>query len=150
MLFDLNEPEITVREEVETDTDEEDILDFSDAAVALNTAIDTDAIADTGSQTEVEDATDDLAADSTDEEKTAKRPRRTPAKIITLYPLSWTDSFGDEADKIHLLERVKYSGDWDVLRPAKTVENVQDFTREKVDALMDKAQELIDKMREAV
>ncbi|MCD7825863.1 MAG: recombinase family protein [Clostridiaceae bacterium] len=150
MLFDLNEPEITVREEVETDTDEEDILNFNDAAAALNTAADTDAMADTGSQTEVEDATDDLAADSSDEGKPAKRPRRTPAKIITLYPLSWIESFGDEADKIHLLERVKYSGDWDVLRPAKTVENVQDFTREKVDALMDKAQELIDKMREAV
>lgn len=119
MLFDLNEPEVTVREEAEE-----------------------------AEPAEVVDEVVESAAEG--EEKAEKPARKPPSKIITLYPLSWADSFGDEAGKIHLLERVKYSGNWDVLRPAKAVENVQDFTREKVDALMDKAQELIDKMREAV
>lgn len=116
MLFDLNEPEVTVREEPEK-----------------------------------AEVTVDVAEEVAEGEEKAEKPaRKPPSKIITLYPLSWADSFGDEAGKIHLLERVKSSGNWDVLRPAKAVENVQDFTREKVDALMDKAQELIDKMREAV
>ena len=108
MLFDLNEPEITVHEEP------------------------TESVEDSESK------------------EMQTKPQRSHAKVITLYPLSWTDRYGDEADKIHLLERIKYSGNWDVLRPAKAVENVQDFTREKVDALMDKAQELIDRMRKAV
>ncbi|MCD7804455.1 MAG: hypothetical protein LUH03_04775 [Oscillospiraceae bacterium] len=110
MLFDLSEPEITVREESEEEN-----------------------VAEVVSETETQD-----------------KSQRSRAKIITLYPLSWTDRYGDEADKIHLLERIKYSGNWDVLRPTKAVENVQDFTREKVDALTDKARELIDRMRKAV
>ncbi len=110
MLFDLNEPEITVREEPK-------------AAESV---------------------------ENSESKEIETKPQRSCAKIITLYPLSWTDRYGDEVGKIHLLERIKYSGNWDVLRPASAVENVQDFTREKVDSLMDKAQEIIDRMREAV
>ncbi|MCD8371570.1 MAG: hypothetical protein LUC94_14840 [Clostridiales bacterium] len=116
MLFDLNEPEVTVREEPEEEQ-----------------------------ETETAEATAEENALEAEPKK-----RKQPARIITLYPLSWADSFGGEAGKIHLLERVKYSGNWDALRPAKAVENVQDFTREKVDALMDKAQDIIDRMRKAV
>ena len=68
-----------------------------------------------------------------------------------LYPKAWASSFGSEAENVIWLQRVKYCGDWDVLRPARTVEGVQqEFTAELLDEMMGEAQELIDKMRCAV
>ena len=68
-----------------------------------------------------------------------------------LYPTAWANSFGNREDNVVWLQRVKYCGDWDVLRPAKTVEGVQqEFTAELLDEMLNEAQELIDKMRCAV
>ena len=45
------------------------------------------------------------------------------------------------------LQRVAYRGNWDILRPATTVEGMEIITREVLDDLLESAEKLIDKMR---
>ena len=42
---------------------------------------------------------------------------------------------------------VAYRGNWDILRPATTVEGMEIITREVLDDLLESAEKLIDKMR---
>ncbi|SHK57570.1 recombinase family protein [Hespellia stercorisuis] len=88
----------------------------------------------------------DENTNDTGEKKTEKK------KKTILYPTQWISNFGNHANSTEglILQRFKYHGNWDVLRPAKTVEGIQVFQKETIDALMEEAEEMIDRMRNAI
>ena len=69
-----------------------------------------------------------------------------PVKKI-LYPEAWAYNFGESTNRMVFLQRVSYKGNWDILRPARTVEGMEIITREVLNALLESAEKLIDKMR---
>lgn len=78
-------------------------------------------------------------------EKPASESKKSARKI--LYPKVWSENFGEPASRTIFLQRVSYKGNWDILRPAKTVEGMEIITREVLDDLMNEAEKLIDRMR---
>lgn len=70
--------------------------------------------------------------------------------IKTLFPEKWSNHFGYKVDEVVLLQRVHYCGNWDVLRPARTVEGMDIISEKLLEKLNDEAQYLIEKMRCAV
>lgn len=121
LIFELGEPEIIKIEAADINDQENN---------------DIDAVCDEQKETTSVDY-----KDSSKQRKTNK----------ILYPTAWANSFGNREDNVVWLQRVKYCGDWDVLRPAKTVEGVQqEFAAELLDEMLNEDQELIDKMRCAV
>ena len=81
-------------------------------------------------------------------EETEKKPEeiQKPVKKI-LYPEAWAYNFGESTNRTVFLQRVAYRGNWDILRPARTVEGMEIITREVLDDLLESAEKLIDKMR---
>ena len=81
-------------------------------------------------------------------EEVEKKPEEAqkPVKKI-LYPEAWTYNFGESTNRTVFLQRVAYRGNWDILRPATTVEGMEIITREVLDDLLESAEKLIDKMR---
>jgi len=68
-------------------------------------------------------------------------------ETIRSYPASWLTSFGTPIKfltRVNRLEQVHYSGDWDVLRPAKEVEGMNIFTAEDLAGLMREAETIIE------
>ena len=60
------------------------------------------------------------------EENTVDTSKNKTKKIVrTLFPKQWQNHFGDSSEDVLLLHRVKYYGNWDVLRPAKIVEGLE-------------------------
>ena len=56
--------------------------------------------------------------------------------------------FGNSYDEdTHFLERVHYAGNWDVLRPAREVFGVNPITESEINALLQEAERIIDKLR---
>ena len=56
--------------------------------------------------------------------------------------------FGHSYDEdTHFLERVHYAGNWDVLRPAREVSGVNPITESEINALLQEAERIIDKLR---
>ena len=56
--------------------------------------------------------------------------------------------FGNSYDEdTHFLERVHYAGNWDVLRPAREVSGVNPITESEINALLQEAERIIDKLR---
>jgi hypothetical protein len=66
--------------------------------------------------------------------------------IIRYYPRKWASSFGRKTDEILFLERVKCYDDWDILRPAKTVESTEIISQEVLDDLRKEAKALMERM----
>lgn len=64
-----------------------------------------------------------------------------------LYPKAWIHNFGETTNRTVFLQRIAYKGNWEILRPAKTVEGMEIITREILDDLIDEAEKLIDRMR---
>ena len=64
-----------------------------------------------------------------------------------LYPKAWIHNFGETTNRTVFLQRVAYKGNWEILRPAKTVEGMEIITRKILDDLIDEAEKLIDRMR---
>lgn len=60
---------------------------------------------------------------------------------VRVYPESWSTSFGVRAST--LVQR-HYAGDWDVLRPATEIEELNIFTAEQLLALRKEAEEIIE------
>ena len=56
----------------------------------------------------------------------------------------------EAATEKEFVERVKYYGNWDVLRPAKIVEGLEPISENLLDKLNEEAQNMIEKMRCAV
>ncbi len=68
-------------------------------------------------------------------------------KIIHEVSKTLETRYGDKDTEIHLLKRIECGGNWEILRPADSVDGIQEFNDNKVKAFTDMAQELIDKMR---
>lgn len=60
---------------------------------------------------------------------------------LRVYPESWTTSFGRSA---HVLVRRHYAGEWDVLRPAKELEELNIFTADQLAGLLSEAEGIIE------
>ena len=90
--------------------------------------------------------------DTTEAEKnTVEASENKTKKIVrTLFPKQWQNHFGDSSEDVVLLHRVKYYGNWDVLRPAKIVEGLEPISENLLDKLNEEAQNMIEKMRCAV
>lgn len=75
---------------------------------------------------------------------------KTKKIVRTLFPKQWKNHFGCRTEEVVLLHRVKYCGNWDVLRPAKTVEGMEVISENLLKKLDNEAQNMIEKMRCAV
>lgn len=81
------------------------------------------------------------STENTNLSETSKQRRK------ILYPECWKDSFGETTNRTVFLQRIPYKGNWDILRPAKTVEGMEIITKETLDDLMFQAEHMIDRMR---
>ena len=66
---------------------------------------------------------------------------------LFIYPPSWTASFGVPISSIvhgAVLEQHHYAGDWDVLRPAKELAEMNIFTADQLDQLMKEAETIME------
>ena len=60
---------------------------------------------------------------------------------VRITPPSWTTSFGEP---VSYLEQRHYAGDWDVLRPAKELEDMNPITADRLAALMKEAETIME------
>ena len=68
-------------------------------------------------------------------------------ETVRMYPDSWTSSFGapiSSYDHASVLVQRHYAGDWDVLRPATELEEMNTFTADKLAALMKEAETIME------
>lgn len=68
-------------------------------------------------------------------------------ETIRSYPAAWQTSFGTPItyiSRVSLLEQVHYAGDWDMLRPAKEIPEMNIFTADKIAALMKEAETIME------
>ena len=68
-------------------------------------------------------------------------------ETVRVYPDSWTSSFGapvSSYDHASVLVQRHYAGDWDVLRPATELEEMNTFTADKLAALMKEAETIME------
>lgn len=66
---------------------------------------------------------------------------------VRVFPDVWDGSFGMSVPSIVsgvALKRVHYSGDWDVLRPAKEIEGMNFITTEQLQDLMSEAEQIME------
>lgn len=123
MIFKLSEPEVLIRE-LQYDAENK----------------------------EVKDGTVDI--DNKDEPSDIKEVASVKIinKLKWRYPKEWVANFGDQfgSSSFVFLERAHYKDNWEVLRPAISVEGCQYFTREMIDILAEKATKMITRMRSAV
>jgi len=66
---------------------------------------------------------------------------------VRVFPQSWATSFGVPVSSIihgNVLEQHHYSGDWDVLRPATELEEMNIFTADQLDQLMKEAEQIME------
>lgn len=80
------------------------------------------------------------AEENTEETEAAATEEIVIRETVRVYPQSWT-SFGEP---VSVLQRRHYAGDWDVLRPAKELEEMNIFTAEKLDSLMKEAEAIME------
>ena len=67
-------------------------------------------------------------------------------ETVRVLPPAWLDSFGDPVmivGTVNLLAQVKANDEWDVLRPAKEVEDLNILTSDQLDDLMKEAEEIM-------
>ncbi len=68
-------------------------------------------------------------------------------ETVRVYPPAWTSSFGtpiSSYDHASVLVQRHYAGDWDVLRPATELEEMNTFTADKLAALMKEAETIME------
>ena len=81
--------------------------------------------------------------ENTEEIKENKKPKY---KSVTTFPHKGV--FGPSYDEdVNYLERVHYAGNWDVLRPAREVYEVNILTDQRIDALLMEAEEILERWR---
>ena len=82
-----------------------------------------------------------------DETKTSEAQESKP-KYRNVITFNTGGIFGHSYDEdVHILERVHYTGNWDVLRPAREVYGVNPITDDDIDALLQEAERIMDKLR---
>ena len=62
---------------------------------------------------------------------------------VRVYPPSWADSFGRKVGASVFVQR-HYAGEWDVLRPATELEEMNIFTAVQLDQLMAEAETIME------
>ena len=60
---------------------------------------------------------------------------------VRVYPAAWGSSFGEP---VNVLVRQHYAGDWDVLRPATEIEEMNILTADQLDQLMKEAETIME------
>ena len=68
-------------------------------------------------------------------------------ETVRVYPSAWISSFGapvSSYDYASVLVQQHYAGDWDVLRPATELEEMNIFTADKLSALMKEAESIME------
>ena len=68
-------------------------------------------------------------------------------ETVRIYPQEWSVSFGQPVMAItaaSILTQAHYSGDWDVLRPAKELEEMNTFTVDSLNALAAEAERIME------
>lgn len=68
-------------------------------------------------------------------------------KKMMVFPAAWADSFGRPVISlacVNMLEQEHYAGAWDILRPAKEVEDYNLITSEELKALMREAERIME------
>ena len=85
------------------------------------------------------------------EENTIDTSENRTKKIVrTLFPKQWRNHFGCSSEDVVLLYRVKSCENWDVLRPARTVEGMGLISENLLEKLNNEAHSMIEKMGCAV
>ena len=82
-----------------------------------------------------------------EEEQNGRHEEIVIREQIRVYPPSWTASFGVPISSIihgAVLEQHHYAGDWDVLRPAKELAELNIFTADQLDQLMKEAETIME------
>ena len=67
-------------------------------------------------------------------------------ETVRIFPPAWLDSFGDPVmcvGTVSLLTQLKANDEWDVLRPAKEMEDMNILTCDQLDDLMKEAEEIM-------
>ena len=68
-------------------------------------------------------------------------------ETIRSYPETWHNSFGTPISyisRVNVLEQVHYAGDWDVLRPATEIKEMNIFTADQIAELMHEAETIME------
>ena len=68
-------------------------------------------------------------------------------KKMMVFPAAWADSFGRPITSlacVNMLEQEHYAGNWDILRPAKEVEDYNLVSSEDLKALMQEAERIME------
>ena len=71
----------------------------------------------------------------------------TVKKKIYIFPPEWVGTFGQTITSIAqvgILQQEHYAGNWDVLRPATEIENMNTFAADDLNALLHEAEEIIE------
>ena len=66
---------------------------------------------------------------------------------MMVFPAAWADSFGRPITSlacVNMLEQEHYAGNWDILRPAKEVEDYNMVSSEELKALMQEAERIME------
>lgn len=82
-----------------------------------------------------------------DEDANAAQEEIVVTEKVRILPSSWATSFGrpiTSLSTVSLLERVQLDGDWDVLRPARELEELNTLTAEERANLLHEAEDIID------
>ena len=68
-------------------------------------------------------------------------------RTVMVYPESWLTTFGDPVSvtSVSVFEQIRYSGEWDVLRPAMEFEERNILSAEKLSTLMREAEEIMER-----
>ena len=87
------------------------------------------------------------------EEEESDKPITTLKGTMIVYPDEWEGNCGrpvGSLSKVDMLRWQSYSGNWDVLRPAKEVEGMNSISVGDLEALLDEANEIMRGWKEAV
>lgn len=89
-----------------------------------------------------------IIPDQPEEEAEAKEDVEDVEEIVVtgkvrVYPASWAENVGKSV-RVSVLKQKHYAGDWDVLRPATELGEMNIFTAEKIEALMEEAESIME------
>lgn len=88
----------------------------------------------------------DDAGEGIEADEAGEREEIVVRETVRVYPESWRDSVGvpvASAPRVSVLVQQHYAGDWDVLRPAKELEEMNIFTAEKLAELKKEADTIL-------
>ena len=80
-------------------------------------------------------------------ENTEDAEGETVKKTIYIFPPEWAGTFGQPITSIAqvgILQQEHYAGNWDVLRPAAEIEELNTFTADGLNALLHEAEEIME------